>query len=180
MKLLFLIILSQVITSCSISKVAIHQRATASSSILLNGPETFIENVNRAFVELEALPPQYLKFIKEHVKIIEESNVSGMHVADSPTRLELSLISCPESNIKWCASVLYHEAWHVWLYRQKKAFSGKQAERFCNLKQLDLLKKMGAAESTIKHLKEVLANGDHSDLDGDGDYDQDDYDLRGW
>ena len=56
----------------------------------------------------------------------------------------------------------------------------KNAEHLCNLHQIEALKALNADEETIEHLKSIISSGDHSDLDGDGDYDIDDYNLRDW
>ena len=146
----------------------------------IQGSDEFKKNVRLAIGELEKINPKFLKFAKEHISIIKERPVSGMHVSLKKPRLDLSSASCNEELITWCASVLYHEAWHVWLYRQGKPYSGKNAEHLCNLHQIEALKALNADEETIEHLKSIISSGDHSDLDGDGDYDIDDYNLRDW
>lgn len=159
----------------------LHKRETASiDSLQVMGSDDFIQNINKAVDELKSIDPFYFTIIKNNLGIIQEYTVSAIHVEESPPRLELSNVSCSSSNIKWCASVLYHEAWHVWLFKNQIPFVGEKAENFCNLKQLMVLNALKADPETINHLQNIISQGDHSDLDNDGDYDQDDYNLRDW
>lgn len=122
----------------------------------------------------------YINSISKYVTKIKEGERSGAHVYGASPWVELNISSCPADNMEWCASVLYHESVHTYLYRNGKPHTGEKAELFCNLRQLDALKEMNASDSTIDWLKNIISNGDHSDLDGDGDYDWDDYNLRQW
>ena len=122
----------------------------------------------------------YIASISNYVTKIKEGERSGAHVYGAAPWIELNISSCPADNIEWCASVIYHESVHTSLYRNGKPHTGEKAELYCNLRQLDALKEINASVSTIDWLKDIIANGDHSDLDGDGDYDWEDYNLRNW
>jgi len=78
----------------------------------------------------------------------------------------------------WLASVLIHETVHFWQYRSGKYQAGKPAELEANLYQMIVLKAIGAPQGEITHLQSQT--GGHADLDGDGDYDIDDYRLRNY
>ena len=168
------------ITGCTSYVLKPRSPSSQDSPLVVIGDDTFKKNVQLSIEELKKIEPEYYNFVKGHIKIIQQKNVSGMHVSLEKPRLDLSPTSCNEELIIWCASVLYHEAWHVWLYRQGKPYSGKDAELFCNLNQLEALKALSADDETIEHLNNIISSGDHSDLDGDGDYDIDDYNLRDW
>jgi len=122
----------------------------------------------------------YINSISTYVTKVKEGERSGAHVYGATPWVELNISSCPADNIEWCASVLYHESVHTFLYRSGKPHTGEQAELYCNLRQLDALKEINASESTIDWLQDIIEKGNHSDLDGDGDYDWDDYNLRHW
>jgi len=146
----------------------------------IKGSDIFKKNIRKALKLLKENKPDYYKFVQERISIIEENNVSGMHVVEKPTRLELSTSTCGTPGTLWCASVLYHEAWHVELYRTGQKYSGAAAEHLCNTKQKVALSELGGSEDQLNHLQSIIEKGDHSDLDGDGDYDEDDYKLRTW
>lgn len=80
-----------------------------------------------------------------------------------------------DSSLTWLASVLVHESFHIAQFRCGKPYVGKNAEGEANIIQLYTLRLIGAPESEMKYL---LAQDKHYDLNGDGKYDQKDYELR--
>jgi len=76
----------------------------------------------------------------------------------------------------WLASVIIHESIHFWQYRSGKYEAGKVAELDANRYQLGVLQLVGAPESEITHMRGQT--GDHADLNGDGVYDEKDYEKR--
>ena len=180
LRLISTFILIFCLNSCATITTPPRSPSSVSNSIEIIGSDTFQQNVKNAISEISRIDSKYLEFIKKHISIINQKNISGMHVHLAKPRLDLSEISCNENMITWCASVLYHEAWHVWLYLQGKPHTGKEAEHFCNIHQLEALKSLKADAETIDHLKNIISSGDHSDLDGDRDYDWNDYNLRNW
>ena len=148
---------------------------------IVMGSYEFRKRIKSALNLLHANPNElYISSISKYVTKIKEGERSGSHVYGATPWIELNISSCPDDNIEWCASVLYHESLHTFLYRSEKPHTGEQAELYCNLKQLEALKEIEASEETINWLKQIIEDGDHSDLDGDGDYDWDDYNLRNW
>ncbi len=78
----------------------------------------------------------------------------------------------------WLASVLVHETIHIWQYRSKKNYYGQAAEQECNNYQLGVLRLIGAPQSEITY--QLSQTGNHFDLNGDGVYDEKDYQLRNY
>ena len=91
-------------------------------------------------------------------------------------------------SVAWTASVLVHESNHNRQYRDDLAnhghpvaaesYTGVEAELACNQVQLRALERVGGTPREIVYLKSQ--DGKHFDVDGDGDYDWDDYRLRRW
>ena len=156
------------------------QRIIEFNTFEIKGSDSFKQNIRKALKLLKENKPEYYQFVKERISVIEEHTISGMYVEEQPTRLELSNSSCGTPGTLWCASVLYHEAWHVELHRTGQQYSGAAAEHLCNTKQKAALGELGGSSHQINHLENIIQQGDHSDLDGDGDYDEDDYRLRTW
>jgi len=162
---------------------AIVEELIGGDEFIILGSDQFQKNVMDALKLLHEKSPKMFKFVKERISIIKEHYVSGIHVEGDHPVFDFNINSCPTDNIHWCASVLFHESWHVELYRKGKPYTGENAEHLCNLHQKDALVKLDSNQTNIDHLVSIIKKGDHSDLDGDGDYDWDDYRLReqrGW
>jgi hypothetical protein len=78
----------------------------------------------------------------------------------------------------WLASVLLHETIHIWQYRAKKKYYGQEAEQEANKYQLCVLRLIGASQHEITY--QLSQTGNHFDLNGDGVYDEKDYQLRNY
>ncbi len=119
---------------------------------------------------------EYL-FTIDNTLYITQAKRSGARV--NAREIQIAPKSCP--TVIWCASVIFHESIHLNQYRNNQDHSGDKAESIANILQLALLKKLKAHPSYIKHLQKIINSGiDHSDLNGDGVYDIEDYKLRDW
>lgn len=81
-----------------------------------------------------------------------------------------------ETSVEWLASVLVHESNHIAQKKAKKKWTGEEAEKECNAVQLETLRLIGAAQHEITYL--LSQTGGHFDLNGDGKFDEKDYELR--
>lgn len=77
---------------------------------------------------------------------------------------------------EWLASVIIHETIHFWQYRTGKYEAGRVAETEANRYQLGVLRSVGGSPTELAHLQ--AQTGDHADRNGDGVYDQRDYEDR--
>lgn len=76
----------------------------------------------------------------------------------------------------WLASVIIHETIHFWQYRTGNYQAGRVAETEANRYQLGVLRSVGGSAAELAHLQ--AQTGDHADRNGDGVYDQRDYEDR--
>lgn len=104
---------------------------------------------------------------------IRAAAASGANFADGAIDIERSTFNSSET---WLASVIIHEAIHFWQYRTGKYQAGDVAEQEANVYQLGVLQLLGAPPGEIAHMQSQT--GGHADLNGDGKYTWEDYELR--
>jgi len=112
-------------------------------------------------------------YLNSNIKKIVAHTRSGADVQRSNINIAKATFDASET---WLASVLVHESIHIWQKKEGKDYIGVKAEQECNAIQLEVLQAVNAPTSELDHL--LSQTGDHADLDGDGDYDWDDYRLR--
>ncbi|MGH9948274.1 MAG: hypothetical protein ACRD6X_13910 [Pyrinomonadaceae bacterium] len=100
---------------------------------------------------------------------------SGANFGDNA--IDIARATFDASNT-WLASVIIHEAIHFWQYRTNNYQAGVVAEREANRYQLGVLQLLGAPQDEITHMQSQT--GGHADLNGDGVYDWQDYEQRGY
>lgn len=81
-----------------------------------------------------------------------------------------------DSSLTWLASVLVHESGHIAQYKAKKKWTGIEAEQECNRIQLETLRLTGAPQNEITYM--LAQTGEHFDENGDGKFNEKDYELR--
>jgi hypothetical protein len=153
-----------------------------SNSLMIVGSLNFQEKVFKALSFLNKKSPESFMFVRNRTSTIRENDKTGMKYWIKNPVLKLSMKSL-ESSIYWSSSLFVHEAMHVELHRIGKKPTGKKAELICNLLQKKVLEKLNAPKNIIYHLERFISDDKgrkHWDLDGDGDYDQHDHDLRDW
>ena len=136
-----------------------------------------LKQVRDALALMKDRAPAQFQFVQHYIKEIKESPKSGMDVYSGT--FELSKVSAAVSP-EWAASIIYHDSIHRYQYMTGQPYYGPQAEKSANTLQLAFLKKINAPAKLVTHLEQVMAKGDHSDLDGDGKYTPHDYELRNW
>ena len=155
--------------------------------IEIEGNDVFCGRIVAALELLKISAPDYYTFVLDEVRLIRQFQRSGTNVESGRCIVDLSEVTVSPS-VTWTACVIVHESVHNWQYRNymvtqglpvaPDAYSGVTAELECIAVQLRALKLIGGPEWEIAHLE--AQDGRHFDLDGDGDYDWDDYYLRIW
>ena len=107
-----------------------------------------------------------------HLKI-RAAAASGANFADGAIDIARNTFNYSDT---WLASVIIHEAIHFWQYRSGHYEAGDPAEQDANRYQLGVLQLIGAPEHEIIHMQSQT--GGHADLNGDGVYNWEDYELR--
>ncbi len=159
---------------------------TSAHDVAIYGDEKFGKIVNDALDLLKRKAPEDYQFVIDQVREFRLDPRSGTHVENGRCRVDLSMVTVGGS-ITWTASVLVHEANHNKIYREYIAangqptedpYGGAEEELACNALQLKTLERLNAPQYEIDHLRKQ--DGNHFDMDGDGDHDWDDYRLRDW
>lgn len=161
---------------------------TTHGRITIRGSSKFIEQTHSALALLEQNDSEAYTRIQTYIGIIEQGKHSGMWAWESPPRYEVGDATAFFS-VTWYASTIAHDATHSKLYAQYQlahpgepvpdgAFGGVPVERFCNAYQLEVLQHIHAPQSEIDYMGTL--DGDHCDLDHDGDCDLQDYQHRDW
>lgn len=160
---------------------------TSYDGIRVSGSDEFDSKIVSALELLKEKDPEAYEIVLEYVDVIKESPRSGMKAYGLFATCELSNVSLSYSNT-WSASVIAHESYHSKLFHdyQKEISTivpdhnwiGQEAELKCLAHQAKTLKNIDAPLVEINHCEN--SDGTHADIDGDGDYDWDDYYLRDW
>jgi len=145
------------------------------------GSKKFTMQLTKALYLLKYKSFNNFLYVKKYIGRIRQkkiSEINGMLAYANPPTWDADNVSVFYS-LKWCASILVHEAHHSYLYnsykkrhRVKKVpyhiWAEQKAELACNKKQIEAMKDIGSPQSTITYLQK--RNGKHGDLDGDGKY----------
>lgn len=117
----------------------------------------------------------YVWLLKYNLKVRAAAK-SGANFKDAAIDIAQPTFDASET---WLASVLIHEAIHFWQYRSGKYKGGansKNEEQEANVYQLGVLRSIGAPQGEIAHM--LSQDGGHADRNGDGVYDEKDYEDR--
>jgi len=141
------------------------------------GSASFIENTNNALALLQTKSPATHRIVQTYIGIIEQSARSGMWAWEEPPRFEVGDTTSFATST-WYASTIAHDAAHSELYHLGEEWTGVAAEEYCLSVQLSVLTQIGGLPYEIDYLARLTPT--YLDLDGDGDIDWDDYELRNW
>ena len=138
------------------------------------------QKVLNALDLLKQKAPDHYNFAQYWLKEIVSGSRTGVDVVNRS--FVLAPPSVERQSLDWVASIIYHEAVHVWQYEtgEDGDYEKIDIETPANWRQIELLKKMGSPAYLISHLEQIIQQGDHSDLNGDGVYDWEDWKLRNW
>jgi hypothetical protein len=149
-------------------------------NIIINMPDSEIPEVKKKIVSALDLLAKKAKpehdLVQKNLDNISSGEKSGIDIKNK--KFSIADLSILKQSVAWLASIIFHDAYHV--EQGIKGWHGKDRETPANLKQLELLKKLDAAPDEIAHLTKIIKKGDHSDCDGDGDFDLDDLKCRDW
>ena len=154
--------------------------------------QKFVRKIKEAVLLLKNNCPDDFKTMQSLIGKIRATQISGANYNEEIMTIEIARGTF-DASLAWLTSVLAHETHHIKKYKDtgKKygdahLITDKKAalrvmideELECNRVQLEVLKKVGGTEFEIEYLK--AQKGDHFDIDKDGDYDWDDYNMRTW
>ena len=159
---------------------------STTKTVEIVGSDKFKRQVTKALALLKKKAPEDYKLVATYVGRIEQGKHSGMWAYKTPPTYELADRTAFHS-VMWCASTIAHDAYHSKLYHdyEKKhasvpneIWTGVDAEKKGIAYQLTVMKKIGSSKREIEHV--LKQDGTHHDVDGDGDFDWDDYRKRDW
>lgn len=136
---------------------------------------TFTEKCNECLDMLQKNASQYYSWMLKYELKIRSAEKSGANFKDGAIDIAPTTFNASKT---WLASVFIHETVHFWQYRSGKYQAGTSAESEANIYQLAVLRLLKAPQSEIAHM--LSQNGGHADLNGDGVYDEKDYQLRNY
>ncbi len=163
-KLLFFI--ASLVSSCSLGFTVI-------------GTKDFVSKVEGALDFMQQYSLSSYQESLSYVGYIRQSSRSGANFDDK--KIDLNVISCPDKY--WCSSVIYHESIHFKQLAEGRydKMSASAIEFEANYQQLKYLEKVSAPAYMINHLRrEIVVGSNHSDVNGDGVYDEYDYQQRNY
>ena len=146
-------------------------------AVQIIGNADFVAQTRLALYLLETRAPDAYQKVQTYVGIIMQGEHSGMWAWEDPPRYEVGDRTAFAS-VTWYASTIAHDATHSELYHNGQEWEGIPVEQFCNAYQLEVLKQIGAPQGEIDYMAGL--DGNHCDVDGDGDCDQADYENRDW
>lgn len=141
----------------------------------LSGFTDFEKKINKCLSLLDTKASNYRKWMDSYNLAIRPYSKSGANFGDKAIDIGLDTFKTSET---WLASVLIHETIHFWQYRSGKYDAKKSTEMEidANKYQMIVLKAIGAPQNEISHL--ASQTGTHADTNGDGVYDEKDYENR--
>ena len=118
---------------------------------------------------------QYYTWLLRYDLSVRPAQRSGANFADGAIDIARTTFDASDT---WLASVFIHEAIHFWQYRAGHYQAGTVAEQEANQYQLCVMRLIGAPQGEITHM--MSQTGGHADLNGDGVYDWQDYNIRNY
>ena len=135
----------------------------------------FKPKIERCLKVLKKKAGQYSTWFNSYNLKIRAAAKSGANFDDDAIDIARATFDASDT---WLASVIVHESIHFWQFRSGKYEAGKVAELEANRYQLGVLQLVGAPKNEIAHMQSQTGN--HADLNGDGVYDEKDYEKRGY
>ncbi len=135
----------------------------------------FRPKIQRCLNLLRDKAGQYSTWFNAYNLKIRAARASGANFADNAIDIARATFDASDT---WVASVIIHESIHFWQYRTGHYQAGQVAEQEANRYQLGVLQLVGAPTTEITHMQSQT--GGHADLNGDGQYTEEDYRARNY
>lgn len=130
------------------------------------GTEQCREQTADALLLLKQKAPGHYRNVLENIAVIECASMgSGMAAFEEPPVCKVGNATLNAGPV-WYAGALAHDACHSMLYHDferaygreapDEVWTGRDAEIFCLGLQKDALEKLGADESTIQHVNDMM------------------------
>ncbi len=144
----------------------------------IKGSMPFKQKINDALNFLRQRAPRYYDEVINNVEeIVEHRNRSSAVVQRS--RIEFSNYGSVQQETIWVACIIYHETQHILQYKNRRPYTGRQAEVEASREQERLLRYVNAPQHIIDHVNQALEDI-FWDLDGDGEYTHRDFHMRNY
>ncbi len=149
--------------------------------IQIIGTDNCVTQTNEALSLLRNKSKTHYDIVITYIGVIECTDTqSGMHAWEKPPRFQVGNATRNAGTI-WYAGTIVHDAWHSKQYNDyvltqgttavpAEVYSGKNAEAECLDMQHDALSNIGATQSTLDYIQEVIKS----------EYWNVDYDKRWW
>lgn len=137
------------------------------TQVKIVGDQTCIDQTNQALNLLKSQTSDDYNNVVKYIGIIEcAEQGSGMYAWENPPRFKVGKITRDAGTI-WYAGTIVHDAWHSKLYHDyldthpeesvpNEIWTGKDAEQKCLDVQSSALQKIGADQTTLDHVKNVI------------------------
>ena len=153
----------------------------------IEGTDRFVAHVGESLKRIRKRAPRVFGLIQQNVAVIKQADRSGMWAFRDPPTFDMGDRTTFYS-VTWCAGSIAHDALHSKLYHDylaakgkpvpNEVWTGRDAELKCISFQIEVLKKIRAPQHELEHCKKQ--NGEHFDIDKDGNYEWSDYFKRDW
>ncbi len=136
------------------------------AGLIIEGPENFLARVKEALRFLENRAPEWYAYAVsglDKIRLVEGPNVSAIRARTRTWRVSpdrFIFISSEEADI-WVASMMVHEACHVYRYQSGLKTGGYEGEKACVQVELEAAESFDTVGDLVSWLRHVLANFDN-------------------
>lgn len=151
--------------------------------IKIIGDDFFILWIEKALNILMNRAPMELQKIRKEIVIIKQGERTMMWVKLNPPIMTITADSATHSST-FTVGIIVHEACHMRLYHEGKSSdpsdykSIQNEEMVCIDREHRIMKEIGASPQELDMIRRQ--DGSHFDVDGDGDYDLNDFEQMNW
>ena len=138
------------------------------AGLIIEGPENFLARVKEALRFLENRAPEWYAYALsglDKIRLVEGEgpNISSIRARTRTWRVSpdrFIFISSEEADI-WVASMMVHEACHVYRYQSGLKTGGYEGEKACVQVELEAAESFDTVGDLVSWLRHVLANIDN-------------------
>jgi len=137
---------------------------STSSSIKILGDATCQSQTQAALSLLQEKTLVHYNVINQYIGVIQCTEAdSGMYAWEEPPRYQAGAAT-RNAGTSWYAGTIAHDACHSKQYHEGIDFTGRTAEAQCLAVQADALQKMGASQSTLDYVQNII-NSEYWNVD---------------